>query len=170
MEDNVIPTPEATSDTPTNAPTIPQKELIRAALNLPADQFQLGERTFNIHDFEYDDYLLFLSYLTPLIEALAQRMAAKQGVSIPGMELSPSALNPQNILQVCGKILPEMVQIMCKYTDPTITVADVKKLAKNPFVLVTAVMRQIKQNNMVKQFSDFFALTMGMIKSQSLSA
>jgi hypothetical protein len=166
MDDKAIPT---ASDIPTTAPVIPQQKLIRAALNLPADQFQLGDRTFNIHDLEYDDYLLFIGHLTPLIEVLAKKVAEKHGVSIPGMDITPESINPTNILRVCGDILPEMVRIMCKYTDPNITVDEVKKLAKKPLPLALAIIKQVKQNKMMEDFADFFGLTMGMIKSQRLA-
>jgi hypothetical protein len=149
---------------PIEEPVLDSRDLIRAAVNLPAGQFQLGERVFEIHDLSYDAYIAFIAYLTPLIEHVVQKIAGGQGVSIPGIELNNSLFSASNILSLCSKELPEMVHLMCLESDPDITIAEVKKLAKRPTVLVTAIMKQIKQNEMIKDFADFFAQVLSVLK------
>ena len=146
------------------ASTLTLPEIHRAAFNLPADQFALGDRLFQLQDLSYDNYLLFLGYLTPLIEVVVQRAAGSAGVSIPGIDLQSNALSANNILKLCGKELPEMVQIMCRESAPDITVEEVKALAKRPTVLVTAVIKQIKQNGMIQDFADFFGQVLSVVK------
>lgn len=150
------------SDAPVTSLT--QRDVTRAAVNLPAGQFALGERIFDIHDLSYDSYIAFIAYLTPLIEHVVQKIAGGQGVVIPGIDLSTSLFSATNILSLCGKELPEMVQLMCKESDPTITVEEVKALAKRPTVLVSAIIKQIKQNEMIKDFADFFAQVLSVMK------
>jgi hypothetical protein len=57
-----------------------------------------------------------------------------------------------------------MVYLMCLESDPDMTIAEVKKLAKRPTVLVTAIMKQIKQNEMIKDFADFFTQVLSVLK------
>lgn len=154
--------PEINSDV--TVPALTSLQLTRAAVNLPVDQFQLGDRTFTIQDLSYDSYITFIGYLTPLIENVVSKIANNQGVSIPGIEMQSSLFSATNILSLCSKELPAMVQLMCRETDPSITVEQVKELAKRPTVLVTAVTKQIKQNDMIKDFADFFAQVLSVVK------
>lgn len=154
----------ASEATPTSEPSIPEQQLIRAAVNLPVDKFQIGERVFDIVDLPYDDYIFFISYLAPLIEILVTHLSRTNDLAIPGINLSPEYFTPKLLLEMCGTTLPEMVQLMCKQSDPSITVQDVKLLAKRPTVLATAVLKQIQQNGIIKEFGDFFAQVTGILK------
>jgi len=145
------PTPE-----PTLEPTLTEAEKVRAAVNDPADQFTLGGRAFKIVDLTYDDYLRFIVLLEPLIKGLVAKVGAVSNVKIPGMELDSSSLSASGIVTYCGESLPEMVRIICSQTEPDITVAEVKLLGKNPFNLAKVVMRQVAQNGIIKDFTDFF--------------
>jgi hypothetical protein len=150
----------------TTAPetTITSDVQIQRFANLPVDKFVLGDREFDIKDLPYDSYIAFVSHLAPLIEVLVKKMSGTQ-VSIPGINLESSAFSTDKIILLCKDTLPEMVQLMCKETDPDITVADVKALAKRPTVLANAVIRQVKQNEMIQDFTDFFAQVVSAVKT-----
>jgi hypothetical protein len=165
MENNVTTSPESTEALPTSAPTLTEQDKLRAALNLPADQFALGDRVFNIVDLPYDDYIHFVNYMTPFLELLVSRVSQKfTTVQVPGIEIKPETFNAASLITSVGKSLPEMVQIICRQTDPDITIAEVKRLAKKPTVLAVAVMKQIKQNGIIRDFSDFFGQVVGAMK------
>lgn len=165
---------------PNSAPAdSPEKEiltkaqLVAAATNDPdlaKDQFKLGDRTFKIVDLEYDEYLLFTSYIEPLLRGAAGLVTTRAGVSVPGLENDLSSIDAGFLMKFCSKSLPEMAVIVCnmqehaaaaldkRTVDQTklVDVAWVKKAAKNPMVLAGIVMRQINQNNMIMAFMDFF--------------
>jgi hypothetical protein len=145
--------------------TLTEKEIIRAATNDPAlsaRTFTLGERTFTVVDLEYDDYLKFLAYLQPLLEAVTAKIASIRGLQLDlgtgGGGMSASAL-----IGFCGKDLPEMARLVCKGTDAGITVEEIKKLGKTPFRLSEIVIAQIEQNNIVKDMSDFFGQSLRLL-------
>lgn len=144
--------------------TLTPEDLTRAAVNLPANEFLLGDRTFYIKDLPYDSYIAFISYLTPLVEAVVSRMVGNSGVSIPGIELQSSAFSAAKVLQLCAKELPEMVRLICRETDPDITVETIKELAKKPTALVAIVLKQIDQNGIIKDFADFFGQVVAVMK------
>lgn len=131
---------------------------------------KLGERTFPVLDLEYDDYVTYMALMEPLLQAVVTAVASRVGVEF-GSEISP-----QSIIKHCAKVLPEMVRLSCKASDPDITVEEVKRLGKTPFVLAAAALQQIVQNNMVKDFQDFFGQiaplmkeTMGATKNHSMT-
>lgn len=165
----LTPFPTAMSE-PTTAPEtteiqISEAEKIRAALNLPADQFKLGDRVFSIHDLPYDDYIAFVALSQPLVEVLINKVAGRnRAISVPGIELKPEDINIASIVTTLGKVLPDMVCLMCKQSDPTVTVAEVKTLGRTPFALAVAVFKQIKQNGMIRDFADFFVQLTTMLK------
>lgn len=157
------------SDTPdgatqTSEPSISEQQLIRAAVNIPVDKFQLGDRVFDIVDLPYDDYIFFVSYMAPLIEILVTHLSSTGDLRIPGINLSAEYVTPKLLLEMCGTTMPDMVHLMCKQTDPSITVDEVKRLARRPTALATAILRQIQQNGMVKDFADFFAQVSQVLK------
>lgn len=126
------------------------QEIIRAATNDPAlsdVMVELGDRKFKIVDLSYDDYLVFLSRLQPVLSAVAGPMMGEAN----GPELSAATL-----LKYCADVLPELAQLVCKQTDPTITVDEVKRLGRSPFKLAAVVLKQIEQNKMISDITDFF--------------
>jgi hypothetical protein len=142
-------------------PVISDYEKTRAAINAPSSHFELGGRKFNIVDLPYDDYLQFVQYLTPFIDGFAARLiGSKVGFSIPGVDLGP-AITVSSVIDMCGKQLPEMAQIVCRQTDPAITVEEIKKLAGKPGALVAPVIKQLTANRILEDFTTVFAqLTM----------
>lgn len=156
------------------APALSSKEIVRAATNSPElseSKVKLGDREFTIVDLPYDDYLEFLSFLQPLLESLAGKMA---GDALPGLIPDTSSLNAGTLIKYCGTSLPRMVQIVLSQTDPKISVEEIKILGKNPFKLATIVLTQIEQNRIIGDISDFFVqilpfLTAGMKMKKSIS-
>jgi hypothetical protein len=49
-----------------------------------------------------------------------------------------------------------MFWVCCRMSDPKIKIEDVKRLAGRPHVLLEIVLLQIKHNEIVKEFADFF--------------
>lgn len=158
-------------ETPTQeTPAVTERDMVRAALNAPElseKEFKLGEKVYKVIDLEYDDYLMFVELLTPLIDVLQNR--AKQAeVSVPDIAVVPEAgLDFRAVLKYCKKELPELVQIICKQTDPNITVEDIKK-AGNPIKLANIVLQQILQNNMIQEFADFFVQMIPLMRAVKL--
>ena len=130
-----------------------QTDIIRAVTNDPAlasDHFMLGERSFPLVDLPYDDYLKFFAHLQPVLDNMVG------GVTGGALGVS-GEFTMQKILEYAGSSLPEMVYLMCKQTDPTITVEDIKGLVRSPFVLAAAVIKQVNHNRMIDDIKDFFA-------------
>lgn len=155
-----MPKKTATPKTPTDdAPKISPIELARAVTNSPAlspDQVQLGDRVFTIIDLEYDDYLVFTTMLGPLLEIIMQRIGAS-AISVPNVVLPASdILSVTGLVKFASKDLPAMAQIVLRGSDPSITIEEVKKLARNPFKLAEIVVAQILRNNIISDFSSVF--------------
>ena len=146
----------------TNEPKMTQLEIVRAVTNSPAlatRTFTMSGRTFEILDLQYDDYMLFMAQLQPLFEAL---LGALPGVRNMGLL---NTLSPATLITYCGKSLPEMARIVCSQSDPDITVAEVKKLGKTPFVLAALVLSQVEQNNIINAVKDFFESIVPLMKA-----
>jgi len=153
-----------TTDTPAT-PQLTDAQKTRAAVNDPADHFILGGRTFKIVDLPYDDYLRFILLMEPLVQMLVQSASQSGKVSIPGMELDTSSISAMGLARYCGDSLPEMVRIICSQTEPEITVEEIKKLGRNPFVLAKIVILQVSQNGIIRDFTDFFAQILPLFKT-----
>lgn len=147
-------------------PTLSTQAIHRAATNDPElseNTFTLGSkengtfREFKVVDLEYDDYLLFITKLAPLMKVLGSSILAAKGGS--SMSLDPSSL-----IEHCVHELPELAALVCRQTDPSVTADEVKKLAKTPFKLATIILRQIEQNKIVSEISDFFAQMLPLMK------
>jgi hypothetical protein len=139
-------------------PELTGQEILAAATNAPSlapDEFVLGDRTYKVVDLSYDDYVSFLTYLQPFLDGLVGNFASKTNVSLPGISLSQSIDAPA-FVKFCGKSLPEMTRLICKQTNPDITVDEVKLAAGNPFVLAAVVIKQVNKNQMISTFASFF--------------
>jgi|SRR6185437_436649 len=139
--------------------TLTKTDIIRAATNNPVlstSQFTLGDKVYTIVDLAYDDYLAFLSMLQPLIEQLVKGVSGRRGISLNGIDISTPGISAANIIAYCSENLPKMAQIVCKATDPDITIEKIKADAKNPFKLAEVVLAQVIQNNIIKDFASFF--------------
>lgn len=138
---------------PTEEKTLTQLEIVRAATNDPAlaaRTVKLGDREFPVLDLEYDDYMLFMAQVTPLLESLLGSLPGVRNLQLV------DTITPSSIISFCGKSLPELARIVCSQSAPAITVAEVKKLGKTPFALALVVLAQIEQNQMITSVKDFF--------------
>jgi hypothetical protein len=150
-----------------------QSEVTRAATASPTDStFELGNRTFAVCDLDYPNYLTFLEKLEPMFTALTGTLAGKMGVSIPGATLNveePTTVF-RNIIKFCGKDLPELAAIVCNMSGgDKVDAKWVVSHAKDPYTLVSIVMLQIAQNNMIAQFASFFVQVVPMLMGKSLT-
>lgn len=129
-----------------------KEDIMRATTNAPTENaVVLSGRSFPLYDLPYDDYFSFLVKLQPLLESVVGKLTSFKGVDVP-----ETAFNVGGVLQYCGEALPELVQIVCKQSDPTITINEIKRLAGNPFRMASVVLAQIQQNRMISDFADFF--------------
>lgn len=138
--------------------TLTQQQIAEAATQNPTlspDEFKLGEATYKVVHLPYDDYIAFLAYLQPFLDALVARMGNKVKVSIPGLDIGKS-LDASALVKFCMKSLPEMTQIIVKQTSPNMTIDEIKQIAGTPFVLAEIVLKQVIKNGMIKEFASFF--------------
>src|SRR6185312_10862269 len=146
-----------TDPTPT---TLNAAEIARAVTNDPAlalDSFTLGDVEYKLVDLPYDDYIVFVSLLEPLINTFVKGAAGKRGISLNGLEVaSSSEMTVSSLLTYCHASLPQMVQVICRQTDPAITTDAIKVAGKTPFRLAEIVLKQIIHNNIIKDFASFF--------------
>lgn len=146
-------------------PTLTEEQIIAAATNSPLlspDEFTLGTTTFKIVQLPYDDYVIFLGYLQPFLEALAGKK--NTSVSLPGIALL-DAVDSSTLLKFCSKNLPEMARLVCKQSVPDITAEELKKLAGNPFALASVVLKQVAKNGMIRDFATFFKQVTPLLKA-----
>lgn len=151
-----------------STPNLTEQEILAAATNDPSlstDEFTLGTKTYKLVSLSYDDYITFLAFLQPFLDALVGSTAEKAGLSIPGISIGDT-LDATTLVRFCSKSLPEMVRIICKQTEPTITVEQVKVAAGNPFALAIIVIKQISKNGMIRDFSSFFAQMTPLLRRQ----
>jgi len=146
----------------TTETTLSQADIVRAATNDPAltkDEFMLGDRKFPVVDLSYDDYLRFLTLLTPLLETVVGGVMAKSGFR------SGAMLSPKDLISSLSDSLPELVSIVCNQTDETMTVEEVKLLGRTPFKLADIVMKQIEHNKIISEIASFFAQMLPVLKA-----
>lgn len=141
-----------------------EQEIARAATNDPqlsTKEFTLGDRTFKIVDLEYDDYVIFMSKLAPLMKSVASGLASSHGINVSD---KPHSIDATSIMEYCSADIPDLATIVCRQTDPTITAKEVKRLGKTPFRLATLVLMQIEQNHIIADISDFFVQMLPLLK------
>ena len=147
------------------APTEPTAlHIVRAVTNDPTlaeRQVTLGDRVFPVLDLPYDQYILFLAELRPLLEGLMGTIPGLKDLSVVG------ALTPAALVTYCGNSLPRMAQIVCVQSDPDITVDDVKRLGKTPFKLASVVLAQVEQNAIIADIKAFFVQLAPLLRKKS---
>lgn len=147
---------------------ITKEDAALAATNtLSIASFELGGKEYKVVNLRYDDYLKFITYLTPLLETFFGSLASVGGIKV----VSPSSpINAMSIVKYAGESLPELACIVCNQTDPTVTTENVKIWCENseprgPFKLAELVIKQIEQNKIVNDFASFFVQMLPMIKA-----
>jgi hypothetical protein len=139
-------------------------EIARAATNDPAlaaTKVQLGDREFPVMDMSYEDNVKFLAYLQPLLESVAGRVAGISG---------DAGLASAGLLKYCGDALPEMARMVCKQSDPSITVEEVKRLGKTPIRLAGVVAAQMQHDRTIADIVDFFKQMLPLLKIAQLGS
>lgn len=158
----------AVEETPAE-PKLAEAEVIRAATNSPElsrTEFKLGDKTYKVIDLEYDDYLLFVSLLSPILDVFISKITSKPNISVPGINVPVEQVSVASIIKYSAQNLPEMVRLICKATTPDITVEEIKKQGRSPFKLATIVLLQIMQNNIIQDFADFFVQIAPLIRAR----
>lgn len=139
-------------------PTLTDREKAFAATNEPSlsqSSFKLGDREFKVVFLKYNAQLAFMAHLQPLIQMMATRLTGNE-VTVPDINLGSDGFSVSTILKYCLNDLPEMVAIICRQTDETVTAAWVVDVAESPFDLIAIIMRQIDTNKMVEKIARFF--------------
>lgn len=139
-----------------------QSEISRAARNEPVGSFTLKnthtgeEREFELKDLEYDSYIEFVDLARPIIAAVAGAVQSRDNHGEFQLAFDPAGIDFGELIRLAGKELPRMALIVCRQSDPKIKLDDVKRLGRRPMQLLEIVLQQIKQNQIVQEFSDFF--------------
>lgn len=141
---------------------ITQTEMAQHLRNEAAGTFSITNprtkesRTFELKDLDYDAYIEFCDLARPIISAVAGGLDINSEGGEIKLGFNPMGLDYEQLLALAGKELPRMVWVCCRMTDPKIKIEDVKRLAGRPHVLLEIVLMQIKHNEIVKEFADFF--------------
>lgn len=122
----------------------------------PDKSFKLGNREFPIHDLDYDSYIEFMELARPIIVSLANTITPVMKDQKLDFDLNYGKLDFGSLIKLAGNELPRMAHICCRQSDPKVSIADVKRLARRPHNLIEVVLLQVKHNELVKEFADFF--------------
>lgn len=117
---------------------------------------RLGVREFDIKDLSYDDYIEFCDLARPIITSVSESLEVTQDNGQLDLQFNFVNLDFEKILKLAQKELPRMAWICCRQSDPKIKIEEVKRLAHRPQAMLEVVLAQIKHNEMVKEFADFF--------------
>src|SRR5574343_997869 len=104
----------------------------------------------------YDDYVQFMALIEPVIGTIINIINSGE------FALTGNA----GIIKGLLTVLPELVWLSLKQTNSGITLAYIKSNTKSPTELFNIVIAQVKHNDMIKDFSDFFAQINTMMTSQ----
>jgi hypothetical protein len=145
------------------APALSITDIAKAARNEPNGSFTLTNshtgdtRTFDIKDLDYDSYIEFCDLARPIILAVSGAIdMAPDPTGEMKLQFTPRGIDFDQLIKLAGTELPRMAWLCCKQSAPNISVAQVKALARRPHVMLEVVLKQIKQNEIVKEFADFF--------------
>jgi len=124
----------------------------------PDKTFTLGDRTFDVKDLAYDDYIEFVEMARPIILAVSGMLDVKMNETTgeASLDMNPFNVDLNEIMGICKTELPRLAWLCCRQSDPKISIIEVKRLAKRPQVMLLAVMQQIKHNDLIKDFVSFF--------------
>lgn len=136
--------------------TLTTSDIAKAVSNTGYGTFEIGDRTFEIRDLDYDSYVEFCDLARPIISAVASGFDITQTNGEVGLNFSPMSLDFSAIMKSCANELPRMAWLCCRQADPKITEGTVKNLARRPHILLEVILMQIKQNNIIAEFQDFF--------------
>jgi hypothetical protein len=141
---------------------ISQSDQLKAARNEGYGTFTLSNpasgdsKSFEIKHLSYDAYLEFCELARPILTACSSALDMGNNNGEFKLEFNPMAVDFASLLKLAGKELPRMAWLCCRQSEPKITIEEVKHLGYRPQALLSVVLQQIKHNEMVKEFADFF--------------
>jgi len=126
-----------------------QSQIVGAALNDPEfseHEVEFGGVKYKLVDLPYEDYVKFLALLQPFLEAMISKvMGGNKSVESVG-----------DLITHCADAIPQMAHLALRQVDPDMTVSRIKEIGKTPFRIAPVVIKQIENNNVIKDISDFF--------------
>lgn len=137
-------------------------DIHRAQRNDAVATFTLANPTtgeskeFELKDLDYDSYIEFMDLARPIISAVYNSFAVENDGGQIGLGFNPVGLDFQELIKLAGKELPKMAWLCCRMSDPKIKLDEVKRLGHRPHNLLMVVLNQIKHNQIVQEFADFF--------------
>lgn len=148
--------------------TLTTSTIMQAARNEAAGTFTLsnpsGEsKTFEIKHLSYDAYIEFCELARPILTTMSGALALDMSNGEFGLKFNPLNIDYEQVIKLAGKELPRMAWLCCKQSDPKITIDEVKRLGHRPQNLIAVVLQQVKHNDMVKEFADFFPQIVGQL-------
>lgn len=150
------------------APAISEDLVHAVRRNDHNKSFKLGNRTFELKDLSYDDYVQFVKHSGPLVESVVSVIQPvlkndKDGQLVTDFELSVKGLDMDGLAELAGHNLPLLAQLACKQSDPSITIEQVKDLAmhrdnesRGPMALIEVVLKQVAHNKIVEEIAAAF--------------
>jgi hypothetical protein len=143
--------------------TVTDEQKLAAAKNEWSKEFTLGDKTFQILDLGYFDYIEFVSLVKPLVAVAAGALQLDSADGELKVNFNPTNIDFDQMIKLCGKELPRMAWLVCKQSQPKITDKEVAELAKRPQRLVEIVLLQVLHNNMIQEFGSFFQRLTAMV-------
>lgn len=135
---------------------------MKAARNEGYGEFTLtnpqtgNSKTFQLKNLSYDAYVEFCSLARPILITLGNGLDMGNKGGEFSLEFNPLNLDFEKLIEIAGKELPRMAWLCCRQSDPKIKLEEVKELGYRPQNLLLVVLQQIKHNDLVKEFADFF--------------
>ena len=142
--------------------TLTESQIADAVRNdYPEASFTLGQseaaRTFPIKDLSYDAYIEFLKVGKPILDLVIGAITVTTDENGDSqIAFNKEAVDLDLVIEMAGTSLPRLAHLCCKQSDPKITVDQVKALARRPMDLLDVVLKQVKHNQLVQEFADFF--------------
>jgi hypothetical protein len=139
-----------------------EEQIHRAARNEAVGTFRLthpktGEfKEFELEDLDYDSYIEFCELARPIVSSVYNAFSINSEAGEVKLGFDPTSVDFSELLRLAGKELPKMAWLCCRLSDPKIKIEEVKRLAHRPHAMLEVVMMQIKHNQIVQEFADFF--------------
>jgi hypothetical protein len=151
-------------------PQLSDETIHNARRNDYGKTFEFGGKTFELKDLSYDDYVEFVKLAGPLVENVVSVIQPvlqqdEKGELIKDFSISLQGLDISGLADLAGNNLPRMAHIVCRTSDPEITVDEVKRLSMKrvskdkpigPFAMIEVVLKQVAHNKMIDEFVSFF--------------
>ena len=142
--------------------TLTDNDKLNAMSNSGYGSYKFGSRTFELKHLAYDDYMKFVKLAQPLIETIAQMAGEDLSGGVTQIAFNAMALDFDTVIKLSGDNLPQLAWLALKASDPKIKPEEVKALAVEsnpgcpPMAMAEVVLVQVKHNQMIKGFVDFF--------------